>query len=231
MAVRDTRVATATAAAVAKVARVPPKPRRTQEERRATTRAALLDATIDCLIEDGYADTTTNKIVARAGVSRGAQVHHFPTKAELVAESIRHLAAKRTEELRDEIADLPGGAKRLDAALDLIWHQHSGPLFAAAMELWVAARTDTELRDHLLAVERSIIADVWAGAEDLFGEAAKSKEFRGNIETAMATMRGIALLTAVTGNGDGGGERLWRAARARLRRLFDGSLDSTYRPT
>jgi AcrR family transcriptional regulator len=213
---------------------VPPKRRRTQEERRTATRAALLDATIDCLIEDGYSATTTNKIVARAGVSRGAQVHHFPTKAELVAQAIRHLAAKRQEELISELPTLPTGAKRLDAALDLMWHQHSGPLFQAAMELWVAARTDPELRDELLHVEREIVEEVWEGAADLFGDAARSREFRGNIETAMATMRGIALLTAVTGDADGGGERLWRSARKRLRKLFDGSLENgsvTNRPT
>jgi AcrR family transcriptional regulator len=57
------------------------KPRRTQEERSATTRARLLDATIDCLSELGYTNTTTTEIAKRAGLSRGAQLHHFPTKA------------------------------------------------------------------------------------------------------------------------------------------------------
>ena len=73
-----------------------PKPRRrTQEERRTATRGALLDATIDCLIEYGYGGVTTTRVVERAGVSRGAQVHHFPTKAVLVSEALRHLAEKR----------------------------------------------------------------------------------------------------------------------------------------
>src|SRR5436190_18849808 len=82
-------------------------PRRTQAERRATTRTALLDATIDCLVEEGYAGTTTTRIVERAGVSRGAQVHHFPTKAELVAEAVRHLAGKRIEEFLQTMPRLP----------------------------------------------------------------------------------------------------------------------------
>lgn len=70
-----------------------PKRTRTQEERSAATRAALLDATVACLVDYGYASLTTTRVVERAGVSRGAQVHHFPTKAQLVTEAVRHLAA------------------------------------------------------------------------------------------------------------------------------------------
>src|SRR3954470_11711865 len=116
--------------------------RRTQEERSATTRAALLDATIDCLAEYGYANLTTTRVVERAGVSRGAQVHHFPTKAQLVAEAVGHLARRMSDELVRELASLPSGARRLDTALDRLWQVHSGPLYQAALELWVAARTD-----------------------------------------------------------------------------------------
>src|SRR3954452_19615220 len=129
--------------------------RRTQAERTASTRAALLDATIDCLVEDGYAGTTTTRIVERAGVSRGAQVHHFPTKAELVSEAVRHLAGKRIEEFLQTMPRLPRSEeKRVSRILDLIWEVHNGPLFEAAIELWVAARTDAELRASLTAVEQ-----------------------------------------------------------------------------
>src|SRR4051794_7435955 len=122
-----------------------PRRRRTQQERREATRAALLDATIECLIEYGYAGVTTTKVVERAGVSRGAQVHHFPTKAQLVADAVGRLALRMSEQLGREIETLPSDARRLDAALDMLWQTHSGPLFQAALELWVAARTDAEL--------------------------------------------------------------------------------------
>ena len=62
--------------------------RRTHAERSATTRTALLDATIECLAELGYSGTTTAEVVRRAGLSRGAQVHHFPTKALLIAAAL-----------------------------------------------------------------------------------------------------------------------------------------------
>lgn len=132
------------------------RPRRTQEERRETTRAALLDATIDCLIEHGYADTTTSKVVEMAGVSRGAQVHHFPTKAELVTEALHRLARRRLAEVRDELEAVPRGAGRSEATLEILHKHNSGPIFAASLELWVAARTDPELRRSLVPLEREI---------------------------------------------------------------------------
>src|SRR5205823_12845827 len=82
-------------------------PRRAQAERRAETRGRLLDATLECLAELGYAGTTATEVVRRAGLSRGAQVHHFPTKAELVVAAVEHLFQRRHEEFRQAFADLP----------------------------------------------------------------------------------------------------------------------------
>jgi AcrR family transcriptional regulator len=196
------------------------RPRRTQQERRETTRAALLDATIDCLIEYGYAGVTTTRVVERAGVSRGAQVHHFPTKAALVTEALNHLAARRSAEVLKRAAKLPAGAARLDAVLDMLWEAHSGPLFAAALELWVAARTDEELRGNLIAVERDVTNTVWAAGDELFADYAARPGFSENVETALSTMRGLALLGLITPGGRGM-KRRWEHTRVRLRRMFD----------
>lgn len=195
------------------------KPRRTQEERSEATRTALLDATIDCLVEFGYAGVTTTRVVERAGVSRGAQVHHFPTKAVLVAEAVDHLARRRTIEMATEVAGLPRGAKRLEAALDLLWRSHTGPLFQAALELWVAARTDPELRESVRSVDRQVTAQVREGAGELFGPIAHSRGFAEDLETALATMRGLALL--LSGQTDTAAvERRWKAARKPLAALL-----------
>lgn len=191
------------------------RPRRTQEERREATRAALLDATIDCLVEYGYNGVTTTRVVARAGVSRGAQVHHFPTKAELVSEAVRHLSHRRTLEMASQIQALPKGAKRVEAVLDLLWASHAGPLFLAALELWVAARTDKELADALVTVDREVTAQIWEGAEELFGPVSRNREFTEDLETALATMRGLALLLA-RGSDPKSVERRWKAARKRI---------------
>jgi len=195
----------------------PPRRRRTQQERRETTRAALLDATIECLIEYGYAGVTTLRVVEHAGVSRGAQVHHFPTKAQLVAEAVGRLARRMSDELARELATLPTGARRLDAVLDRLWQMHSGALFQAALELWVAARTDDELRAHLIELEHEINSTIRKGSADLFGDFAVGPSFRGNVEVALATMRGLALIYGSDGDSV---ERRWQEARRRLKTLF-----------
>jgi AcrR family transcriptional regulator len=133
------------------------KPRRTQEERSSAMRARLLDATVECLLELGYGGTTTVEIVRRAGVSRGAQLHHFPTKAELVITAVEYLAERRQREFMQAFAKLPPGTDRASAAIDLLWSILSGPTFYAWLELAVAARTDAGLRESVAAATRRVM--------------------------------------------------------------------------
>jgi AcrR family transcriptional regulator len=196
-----------------------PRRRRTQEERSATTRAALLDATIECLVEYGYANLTTTRVVERAGVSRGAQVHHFPTKAELVSEAVRHLAAKRVEEFLQTMPRLPRSEeRRVSRILDLIWEVHTSPLFEAALELWVAARTDPELRGSLTAVEQDVSQTVASAGPSLFPELASRPDFQTDVDSAMAAIRGLALLRFVNEPEDI--ERRWRRTKRRMMAIF-----------
>lgn len=129
---------------------------RTQAERREHTRTALLDATIDCLVELGYAKTSVQEICARAGVSKGAVQHHFSAKAELMAAAVEHLTTKLRRQLTASLGDLPGGAHGVGAAIDLLWEGYSGTLSTAVTELWVAARTDPELRAAIRPVDRAL---------------------------------------------------------------------------
>ena len=158
-----------------------PRPRRlTQEERSAETRARLLDATIQSLVEVGYARTTTTRVCEIAGLSRGAQIHHFGTRADLVTSALEHLARRRIDEFRAKVESVrsnggepasgpDGAADPRGAGLDLLWESYSGPLFIAALELWVAARTDPDLYERLLPLEREIgrqIQQPWLGLAD-----------------------------------------------------------------
>jgi AcrR family transcriptional regulator len=132
------------------------KRHRTQAERSEHTRELLLDATIECLVELGYAHTTVHEICLRAGLSRGAQQHHFTTKAELMANALEHLFARLSQQVLHAITDLPPGPDRITTGIDLLWQSYSGTLSTAALELWVAARTDPELRRILLPVDRGL---------------------------------------------------------------------------
>jgi AcrR family transcriptional regulator len=140
-----------------------------QAVRTARTRHALLDATVACLVEDGYLGTTGVAVARRAGLSRGAQLHHFGTRDELVVAAVEHLSRKRLDRVRRELgqldrhsaqddanADPDGKMARRREALRLLADALSGPLYAATLELWVAARSSTELRQELMPAEERV---------------------------------------------------------------------------
>jgi AcrR family transcriptional regulator len=143
---------------------------RTQQQRRDETRRALLDATVESLIEVGFARTTTLEVQRRADASRGALLHHIPSKTELLVAAVDHLAEMRAAELKVLAAHLPDGRSRTDAVLELLWQCFSGTFFQVAMELRTAARTDAELRPVLVAAERSLRDRIVAQARKLFGK-------------------------------------------------------------
>ena len=124
-----------------------------QEERSAETRRRLLDATVACLFERGYAGTTTTEIARRAGVSRGAQMHHFPRKDDLVVSALEHVFELRLNETRAAVAYPPSGSRehRFTVLIDLLWPLFQGPTFYAWLELVVASRTDPALNDAVRA--------------------------------------------------------------------------------
>ena len=121
----------------------------TQSERRATTRARLLEAAIDCIYEMGYARASTTEIARRAGVSRGAQVHHFPTKVELVSAALEYSMEQRIGEYWAMLERIPAGPRRLDASIDLLWETFDTKHGEAWIEIAVAARQDDELRPYV----------------------------------------------------------------------------------
>lgn len=209
--------------------------RRTQSQRRAATQQALLDATIACLVESGYTNTTTAQISKRAGVTRGAQAHHFPTKNELVTAAVRHLTERLvTEHLTAVSRDLGSFEDTLSALLDQLWALHSGPLFAAASELWIAARTDPALATHVEAMERDILDLVIRTERDIVDLVVRTGngvlpvpgEAKGSaamITITLATMRGLAMLTFVSA--DHKADKEWAQARRQLVRMWREVLE------
>lgn len=143
---------------------------RTQAERRARTRTALLDATIDCLVEIGYARASMQEICARARVSKGAVQHHFTDKAELMAAAVEHLTSRLKAQRVPEVDQLPRGPERVAAAIDVLWDAYSGTLATAVTELWIAARTDPALRAAIRPVDRALGRSTLEHVADLAGE-------------------------------------------------------------
>jgi AcrR family transcriptional regulator len=168
-----------------------------QQERSRLTQQRLLESTVDCLVEYGWAGTTTTLIAEKAGVSRGAQLHHYPTKAALVLAAVEHLAARRAEEIRAE-AQLRTRATalpvpRLDQALDLLAGAFTGPLYRAALEVWVAARTDPALRAALVPIEARVGREMHRLAVDLLGADESRPQVREAVQATLDLLRGLGV--------------------------------------
>jgi AcrR family transcriptional regulator len=173
---------------------------RTQAERSERTRESLLDATIECLVELGYAHTTVQEICQRAGLSRGAQQHHFTTKAELMTSALKHLFARLSSQILAATARLPPGKERLDQGIDLLWDAYSGTLSTAAVELWVAARTDAELRRSLLPVDRALGHATLEFYREIVGADIEEHQLETLLLLTVNLVRGLALDAMIGGD-------------------------------
>ena len=172
----------------------PRRNRKTQEQKSAETRELLLEATIEVLFKDGYARLTTTAVCEQAGLSRGAQVYHFPNKWTLVTRAVEHLARHRIAEIRDQSERVARSGDPVGAILDLLWTIFEGPLFFVALELWVAARTDPELQDSLFEMERRLgraTREAWHKPMQAHGF--DSRAAADLVQLSVHLMRGMAL--------------------------------------
>lgn len=161
-------------------------------------RARLMEATLDLLCERGYAGTSTTLVSQRAGVSRGAQLHHFPAKSDLVVAAVEHVATVRADDLVAAVGQLPHGGDRTRSVLKLLADHHTSPLFMAALELWVGARTDPTLAAEVARLEQQIGRDTHRLTVSLLGV---DETVPGNRELVQATLdliRGLGLASSLT---------------------------------
>jgi AcrR family transcriptional regulator len=193
-----------------------PTPLEPKQARSQTTRRRLLDAAVDELVDRGYVNLTTSSVAHRAGVSRGAQQHHVPHKATLVTEAVHHLADRQLEQLRTVSGDGTEPHRRVQTALDLIFAQYSGPLFAAMLTLSLTARDDAEVAASVTAAERKISKALVGSAPEICGpDISALPGFDVRWPLALSTVRGIALLRLL-GHPKSSVDRQWRSARPLL---------------
>jgi AcrR family transcriptional regulator len=188
--------------------------RRSQAERREVARTALLDATIELLAEEGLAATTTRRVAQRAGVTAGALMHHFPSKVLLWEEARRRIQGRVLEAMVGQQPPQSSSMReRHEFLLDRMWELYNGPLFAAAVELWAAARTNPDLRERCADTPEQTRAMIELGAPVLYPDLAESPDLVPLIITGQATMRGLILM-ATAGQVDA--EQAWPQAREHL---------------
>lgn len=173
------------------------KKRPTQEERTDAMRARLLEATLDLIAEEGWAQTSTQKICKRAGVSRGAQTHHFPTKDSLLIAAVREIVARYQRELDTIKGDSDGPGRNLEDVFNFLWEAcFEGNLLNCWMEVMVAARTDEALRPSVCETDNKAIRSMRALGDVCRTGSAKTSA-ADLIELTVYLLRGMVIQTGV----------------------------------
>lgn len=167
--------------------------RRTQAERSAITRIRLLDATVESLVEKGWSGTSTTEVVRRAGVSRGAQVHHYPTKEDLVLAAVEHLLDRRRFDFRAAFDRVAPDQRTPGVALEQLWTVCYGDTFEAWLELAVAARTDPALHRRFLELQERFLESSVAAFQELFPEVTDEAFARLGLRLAFCILDGLAV--------------------------------------
>lgn len=169
-----------------------------QEERTRAMRQRLLVACVECLVEHGWSGTSTTLVSQRAGVSRGAQLHHFPTKNDLVLAAVEHLSELRADELRSAARRLPNGKRRTRAVLEMFADHFTSPVFVAALELWVAARTDVQLHAAVVPLEQKVGREAHGIAVESLGVDEQQPRVRELVQATLDLVRGLGLANTLS---------------------------------
>jgi AcrR family transcriptional regulator len=177
---------------------IQPVLREPQQDRSRVTRRRLLEAALDSLAEVGYAGSTVAVVAARAGVSRGAAQHHFPTRGDLFAAAVEHMTGERLAEIRQQATGLPTGAGRTEAIVGMLAGVYTSRLFRAALHLWVAASTDESLRRQVVELETHLGRQVHRALVDVLGVDEKTPGVRETVQGVLDMARGLGLADLLT---------------------------------
>ncbi len=169
--------------------------RQTQEERSEGTQQRILNAAIELLYNEGYAAASTHKIAERAGVSRGAMLHHFPSKDDLMLAVVRAARERNAPSLRAGLAKISDPLDRFYALPDLAWEVMSGPSGIAVLEIMMSSRSNPELGARLAPLQAEIEAESQARILQLMQDAGLRGEAinRDLANFAVAAIRGFSI--------------------------------------
>jgi AcrR family transcriptional regulator len=167
--------------------------RRTQAERSAATRSMLLDAAIMCLFEYGYGSTTTSKVAERAGISRGAMLHQFPSKADLMTFVVEETFARDVELYRRLLVGVEAPRERLVAYPAAVWEVLNQPSGIAVLEVLQGSRSDPKLAGKLAPILERI--DATASAQ-LLREFPRGPS-RALRQLIVGAMHGLAMMNVM----------------------------------
>jgi AcrR family transcriptional regulator len=193
-----------------------------QAQKSAATRNAILDSAIACIVEYGYRGTTTTAIAQKAGLSRGAMLHHFPSKLDIIRGAVEHLHSKRLKAFRRAMTRAPAsGQDRVLLGVDAFFDHVRHPLFVAFLELSLAARTDPELAGILQPTAEAFEREWYQTAKEVFPEwRGRDEQFDIALDLSRYVMEGLAI-SSLTHRGGDRDRRVLRYLADKLHELRD----------
>ena len=172
--------------------------REPRQERSRATRSRLLEAAVTCLAERGTTGATVGAVAKRAGVSRGAAQHHFPTREDLFLAALTHMLDTRSAELEQSAASVPDGSGRTEAVVSVVTEAFSSVEFQAALQLWAAAASDPTLRTHIVPMEERIGREIHRATVELLGVDESVPGARETVQATLDLARGLGLAHLLT---------------------------------
>ncbi|MCI3931391.1 TetR/AcrR family transcriptional regulator [Streptomyces sp. AN091965] len=168
-----------------------------KQDRSRATRQRLLEAAVACLAEHGWTGSTVTVVSERAGVSRGAAQHHFPTREDLFTAAVEYVAEQRSAALRGLF---PEGARAADrtAVVRALVDLYTGPLFRAALQLWVAASNEPQLGPRVAELEARVGRETHRIAVELLAVDESRPGARETVQGLLDMARGLGLANLLT---------------------------------
>jgi len=193
-----------------------------QAQKSAGTRNAILESAIACIVEYGYRGTTTTAISRKAGLSRGAMLHHFPAKVDIIRAAVEHLHKKRLKAFRRAMSRAAAPTDdRVTLGVDAFFDHVRHPMFVAFFELSVAARTDPELAGILRPMQEAFETEWYSTAKDVFPEwQGRDEQFDIALDLSRYVMEGLAV-SSLTHRGSERDKRILKYLADKLHELRD----------
>ncbi|SCK07512.1 TetR/AcrR family transcriptional regulator [Streptomyces sp. WMMB 322] len=168
-----------------------------KQDRSRATRQRLLESAVTCLAEHGWTGSTVTVVAEHAGVSRGAAQHHFPTREDLFTAAVEYVAEERSKALRPPVngEGRPAGTR---SAVEMLVALYTGPLFRAALQLWVAASNEPQLGPRVTALEARIGRETHRMAVELLGADESVPGVRETVQGLLDMARGLGLANLLT---------------------------------
>jgi AcrR family transcriptional regulator len=167
-----------------------PPAHRTQDERTATARRLILEATLRCLFTGGYRAVTTVRVARQARFSRGALQHHFRNRDRMVSAAIEYLFEKAAAEFATAFSRFAPEERSEQQVVALMWTMFHEGLFPLWTQLIAASRTEPRLREALQRADEKFRAALITSVAAVFGDNASS-----GISALITAMLGMSFQT------------------------------------